>query len=338
MKWNKMHIFLLLLRLEKGMQRVSTFSPFKKMPMGRRLQKLKKIKNVIVSDWKTRYRLVFSNEETHEQRFVIKKITIQKIVVVTIIAVFIIIALTALLISLTPLRVYVPGYTSKKEYRLYRQTAAKLDSLEEMVAVNQQYMDNFIALLNDNVPDSKDMIRDSTAIPNVHYTSRDKDKMLSVKGLEKEAEKILGRIREDKENDNSAVTSFEEAKITNLSLYPPAFGTITRPFNPSVKHYGIDICNVKNSLILNVADGVVIYAGFNVQDGNMIIVQHPGNLISIYKHNETLLKSTGAQVQAGTPIATMGNSGLSENTTVHLHFELWYNGFPFNPLNYFVIE
>lgn len=304
--------------------------------MGKKFQKAKKIWNVIVSDWKTHYRLVFTNEQTHEPRFVIKQITIQKIVVVTVITIFVLIALTALLISLTPLRVYVPGYTTQKEYRLYKQTAAKVDSLEQMLAYNQQYIDNFQALLDDKVPGSTEMDKDAETTPQVHYTDRNKENIKATEALEEEAEMILGRINES--NDNSAVPNINEARISSLSLYPPTLGAVTHVFSPSDKHYGIDIGNVRNSIITNVADGVVIFAGFNAQDGNMIIVQHPGNVISIYKHNATLLKSVGARVQAGTALATMGNSGLSENKSVHLHFELWYNGFPINPLDYLVIE
>ena len=71
-----------------------------------KFDKIKKVWNIIVSEWKTRYRLVFSNEETHEQSFVIRRITIQKVVVVAILAAFVIIVLTTILIALTPLRVY----------------------------------------------------------------------------------------------------------------------------------------------------------------------------------------------------------------------------------------
>lgn len=306
--------------------------------MRKKIQKLKRIWKVIVSDWKTRYRLVFSNEQTHEQRFVIKRITIKKMVVVTIIAAFLLIALTALLISLTPLRFYVPGYTSKKEYQLYRQTVAKIDSLEGLVAHNQQYLDNFLALLNDKVTDSENMCQDTNPTPSVHYTVRDRARMQSVEALEEEAEMILSRVDESKKSGSGDVPTIDEGKITHLSLYPPALGVVTRPFNPSAKHYGIDISGTRNSPVMNVADGVVVFSGFDMRDGNMIIVQHPGSIVSIYKHNETLLKTAGARVQAGTPIATMGSSGLNANETARLHFELWYNGFPLNPLDYLVVE
>ena len=54
---------------------------------------------------------------------------------------------------------------------------------------------------------------------------------------------------------------------------------------------------------------------------------------SVYKNAKIILKKTGAKVQTGDPIAIVGNSGEKINKP-HLHFELWYNQSPVNPLNY----
>lgn len=67
---------------------------------------------------------MFSNEDTHEQSFVIRRITIQKMVVTAVIAAFVIIVLTSLLIAFTPLRVYIPGYTSQKDYKMYKNSGS----------------------------------------------------------------------------------------------------------------------------------------------------------------------------------------------------------------------
>ena len=67
-----------------------------------KFDKVKKIWNAVKREWKTRYRLVFSNEDTHEQEFVIRRITIQRMFVVAVIAAFVIILLTTLLIAFTP--------------------------------------------------------------------------------------------------------------------------------------------------------------------------------------------------------------------------------------------
>ena len=80
-------------------------------------------------------------------------------------------------------------------------------------------------------------------------------------------------------------------------------------------------------------NGTVISSGWNDDTGYTIQVQHDNNLISIYKHNAKILKSTGDKVNAGTPIALVGNTG-NLSTGAHLHFELWHKGEPINPSNY----
>lgn len=302
-----------------------------------KFQKIKNIWNVIVSEWKTRYRLVFSNEQTHEQRFVIKKLTIQKMFVITVIAAFAVIILTTIIIALTPLRMYIPGYTTQKDYKLYKQTAARIDSMEKIIAYNQKYIDNFTTMLADEVPTSDEMDNDAEATPVVHTTIRDKKRMAEAEDVVEESEMILSRVT-DNSSSSGNVPNIEQAKISSISLYPPAIGSVVRLFDVSTAHYGIDISAAKNSVVTCVADGVVISSTYNANDGYTIIVQHPGNMISIYKRNSKLLKKVGARVKAGAPIATVGQSGTMEGKTTHLHFELWYNGFPINPLDYLVIE
>lgn len=302
-----------------------------------KFDRIKSIWNKIKSEWKTRYRLVFSNEDTHKQEFVIRRITIQRMFVVAIIAAFVIILLTTLLIAITPLRHYISGYTDQKDYKLYKQTAARVDSLEQIVEYNQAFIDNFTAMIEGKAPTIDQIDDDAESTPNTHTTIRDKKRMAEAEELEGQADLILGRISED--NTTQASTpGLSEARISALTIYPPAIGAVTRPFDASKNHYGVDIAATRNSVVACIADGVVIAAHYSATDGYVIIVQHPGNLISVYKRNAALLKQAGARVQAGDPIAAMGNKGSDEGTSSHLHFELWYNGFPINPLDYLVIE
>lgn len=291
----------------------------------------------MVSEWKTRYRLVFSNEETHEQSFVVRRITIQKIVVVAILAAFVIISLTAILIALTPLRVYIPGYTDQKDYKMYKQTAARVDSLERQLAVNQQFINNFTGMLEGN---DGAIYEDDQAqmTPDVHPVEREQGRAERVHEIIEETEMILGRISKNGTSNSTGMPSIEQAKITQISIYPPAMGAVTRLFDASQNHYGIDIATGDNKTVSCVADGVVLSANYSATDGYTIMVQHPGNMISIYKRNAALLKTVGSRVTAGMPIATAGNRGSDEGNSTHLHFELWYNGFPINPLSYLVIE
>ncbi len=299
-------------------------------------EKIKKVCNIIVRDWKTRYRLVFSNDETHEQTLVIKRITIKKIVVVAILAAFVIIMLTSILIALTPLRMYIPGYTDKSDYKIYKQTAAKIDTIEKQYSYNQQFIDNFSNMVEGDVEKVDDIETPDSKIPNVHRVERKDERKQKVETLIKETEKILGRVSVKSSNSQNSVPKIEQAKITQISIYPPAMGIVTGLFDPSHNHYGVDITPDDNPIVTCVADGVVISANYTSTDGYTIMVQHPGNIISIYKHNSVLLKNVGARVTAGMPIANCENKSTSKKQ--HLHFELWYNGFPINPLNYLVIE
>ena len=77
-------------------------------------------------------------------------------------------------------------------------------------------------------------------------------------------------------------------------------------------------------------DGTVIFTGWTLETGYIISIQHSNNIISVYKHNSTLLKKTGDYVKAGDPIAIVGNTG-ELTTGPHLHFELWHNGTAANP-------
>jgi len=86
-------------------------------------------------------------------------------------------------------------------------------------------------------------------------------------------------------------------------------------------------------VVAAVLDGTVINAGWSDDGGFTIMIQHEDNLISIYKHNQTLLKRTGDRVTAGTPVALVGNTG-SLSTGDHLHFELWYRGEAVDPSRY----
>ena len=302
-----------------------------------KFQKIKHIWNIIKSEWKTRYRIVFSNEQTHEQQWVIKRLTIQKMFVIGVIAAAVLILLTTILIALTPLRMYIPGYTSKNDYKLYKQAVEHIDSLEQVIQYNQQYIDNFTTMLSGKVPTTEEMDEEASKTPSVHAVERDKDRMKATEELLEESDMILARSDENV-SGGAGMPSIEQAKITNLNLFPPAIGAVVRLFDVVKGHYGIDIANNDRSTVTSVADGVVISTYFNMADGYVIVVQHPGNLISIYKRNASLLKKTGARVSAGTPIALMGNTASEGEKNSHLHFELWYNGFPVNPLEYLVVE
>ena len=79
-----------------------------------------------------------------------------------------------------------------------------------------------------------------------------------------------------------------------------------------------------------VSDGTVILAEWTTETGYVVIIKHEQNLISVYKHNESLAVNQGDLVISGEVIGFAGSTGVL-STGPHLHFELWSDGYPINP-------
>lgn len=303
-----------------------------------KFDKIKYFLGSLKRNWKTKYRLVVRNVLTHQDRISIL-LSPRNIFVLVMTSAFVLIMLTIFLIAFTPLRVYVPGYTNPDNYKELKTIALQIDSLEHRFKINQDYIDNFYYILSEEIPEGKDDLTQKVSSDSKKDKSEtDKKKVAEAKEvLYEEAEMIL-KDRED--HPVAGATSMPISKLagTNtLLLLPPTYGTVVSEFNALKRQMGIVIKNYRNTLVNSVADGVIIYAGVDAGERNTIIIQHPGNLISIYKYNEQLLKIKGDKVKGGEPIAKMGNNEKSQQEGV-LYFELWYNGVPVNPLDYIVIK
>jgi lipoprotein NlpD len=96
-------------------------------------------------------------------------------------------------------------------------------------------------------------------------------------------------------------------------------------------HEGIDMAAPIGTPVLAAASGTVIYAGDQVRGyGNMVVLRHPNDLVTVYAHNSLLLVHTGDEVTVGQEIARVGDTGRS--TAPHLHFEVRRNETPQDPM------
>lgn len=84
--------------------------------------------------------------------------------------------------------------------------------------------------------------------------------------------------------------------------------------------------------VRNIAPGTVVFSDWMRGFGNLLIVDHGDDFLSIYAFNEALLKQVGQKVSAGEAIATVGNSGGSADSG--LYFELRYQGQAYDPLKW----
>lgn len=281
----------------------------------------KEKKKAIAKKLLHKYRLVILNEDTFEERISFKLTRLNVFILVGTSAI-VLIALTTLLIALTPLREYIPGYSSATLKRDARELLVKTDSLENALRVRNQYYANIQRVLAGTITAadfSQDSIQnDSLADP-------------SELNLAPSREDSLLRVMVEKEDKyNLFKTATAEA---DFALFPPVKGTISAGYDSEIRHYAIDIVAEKDTPVKAAGDGTVIFAEWTAETGHAIIIEHSNNMITVYKHNASLNKQQGDLVQAGEVIAAVGNTG-ELTTGPHLHFELWSNGYPINPANF----
>ncbi len=285
--------------------------------MSDKKKKPKKIKKKLLD----KYRLVILNEDTFEERLSFKLTRLNVFVLASISAITLILA-TYVLIAFTPLREYIPGYSSTALKKRATELNYRADSLQRKVDINQRYYESIKKMLQGDLSAS-DFNKDSI-IEAVKLEVSDVD-------LNPTAADSLLREKVDKEDKYNLFESATSA--TNFVLFPPVHGTISEPYNLKEKHYAIDIVVAKDTPIKSAADGTVIFAEWTASTGYVIIIEHSQGLISVYKHNAALTKTQGDLVKAGEVIATAGNTG-DLSTGPHLHFELWNDGYPINPTNF----
>ncbi len=125
--------------------------------------------------------------------------------------------------------------------------------------------------------------------------------------------------------------------VKSVPTYLPVQGVLSNDYefmNQSGKssHRGIDIAGERGAPIKAAADGIVIFAGWTYDLGNLAILYHGGGYFTYYGHNQQLLVDRNSVVRKGDSIALLGNSGISSGH--HLHFEIWKDGVSLDPKEY----
>lgn len=282
-----------------------------------------------------KYRLVIMNDETFEEVTSLKLSPLNVYMFLSSLIVGTAIVVT-LLIVYTPLKRYIPGYGDFHRDAEIAELTNKVRALDSEMEAQRSYNDNLRKILSGDLADfSKEAMQKQGKPENEQDT----------------LPKSVDRIPED-ENLRSAVakgpltsepvaaatlanTSFvpRDVPLEQLFFMPPVSGEVTSAFDPPKDHFGIDVAAPRNTAVKAAADGVVFSAGYTVETGYSIAIQHPNNVVTMYKHNSVLLKKAGVAVKAGEAIAIIGNTGES-STGPHLHFELWYKGRPVDPGDY----
>ncbi len=282
------------------------------------------------------YRLVIVNDETFEEVSSLKLSPLSVYIFLSSLVVGTALLVIVLIVS-TPLKRYIPGYGDFKRDSEIAALTRKAAELEKEINAQRFYNENLRKILSGDLSDfSEEAVKGKAKAD----TSQTKGALPT---------DIAGRLGESALISEPATEAQQGASanqpkalpvglpgdlpIERILFIPPVSGEISAHFNPPKGHYGVDIAAPRNTAVKAAADGVVISAGYTVETGYSITIQHPHNVVTLYKHNSVLLKKAGTPVKAGEAIALIGNSGV-ESSGPHLHFELWYRGQPLNPVDY----
>lgn len=227
-----------------------------------------------------------------------------------------------LLVAYTPLRTFIPGYPSAQTRRQAVQNALKIDSLEMRLVQWDLYSENLRRIVEGETPIRQDSVllgsESSRNVTDAQFYAI-KDSLLRADVLTQEQFNV-----DDAPKKNLPMEA--------LSFFPPVKGVVTEGFERTLHPY-IDITAPAGSMVTSVLDGTVVYTSWDSEEGYLIIVQHAGDIVSIYKHNQKLLHRQGDEVKAGTPIGLVAESA-SLTKGNHLHFELWYEGQAMDPTQF----
>lgn len=227
-----------------------------------------------------------------------------------------------LLIALTPLRGYIPGYGDIVQ----RGEMNEMEQMLEEMGAQLEDQSLYIETLRKTIHGDAVTEDDVEAIGALIDTSDVEVAKVSEDEVRLRREMDLERIGETSRQPGAAGPSSVNSSIPLAQLYlaAPVSGEISAGFNRATGHWGVDILAPQNTPIKACRDGVVFLSEFTSANGNVIGIQHDNNLISFYKHNSQLLKKVGDRVGTGEAIAIIGNTG-ELTSGPHLHFELWHD-------------
>jgi murein DD-endopeptidase MepM/ murein hydrolase activator NlpD len=273
------------------------------------------------SNWRDKYRFSVINDHTLEEVWRIIMTRYNAFLLITFIILFLIWG-TSTLISFTNLREFIPGYPDVNMRRNILMSAIRLDSLNRELKLRDKYFDNLNSIISGNQPLELSSKTDSSKnYKAIKFNTSPNDSVLRAV-VEKE----------DRYNLSLGPTAPESVSgLANLHFFPPVKGIVSGKYELRTKHFGTDIVTKPKALVSAVLDGTVIFTGWTMETGFVIEIQHQNNIVSVYKHNASLLKETGDLVRAGDAISVVGDSGERYTSGPHLHFEIWYKGSPLDP-------
>lgn len=275
-------------------------------------------------DVRSRYRIVIMNDTTFEEKASFSLTRLNVFIALSSLIVLLVFSGVSLIVF-TPVKEYLPGCNDVTVKNKLQTQILRIDSLENEIRMRDDLLNSIRRVFKDSIDETKPQQPEQTIPSGENNTIPASSNELALRDLVEKGDKYTL-------SQNASPDVFEQAYSAGYLYLPPVKGTITQKFELREGHYAIDIVTKPNETVRATLDGTVIFATWNPATGNVIVLQHNNNTVSIYKHNAVIFKKEGDFVKAGDAIAIVGNSG-ELTTGPHLHFEIWEDGLALNPEN-----
>ena len=220
----------------------------------------------------------------------------------------------------------------------YRQTLHKLDQVEPKIEAESQALERSKqALLLQRTALTKSQKKREVTLTRLSKTIKTKDAQLQK--LNDDQSRLQQLLQE-------VATAIANLPVKGADSVRKKLGTLTLPVNGKItKNFGAPRADGKmrwNGLLITAAEGsdvstiyhgLVVFSDYLKSYGLLLIIDHGNGYMSLYAHNQSLLRDTGDWVEAGEVIAAVGNSGGQDRSG--LYFELRHKGKPVNPTSWF---
>jgi hypothetical protein len=252
--------------------------------------------------------------------------------------VFAIVLTTSVIVS--PLRTLLPGVETTQTQQDLRLSLLRLQAMQDSLVMQHQYLSHLRQVVAGQM-DSVTLAQEGAPTPSRVSVPLDlaptRDDPAPVDWEDHQQPAMSFWRFQALSGPEMRTASAEMRSLASLQLpvLPPVEGFLSRGFDARSGHFGVDFVVDEGTIVRSVGDGYVIFADWTHEGGFTLAVQHNDGYVSVYKHNQRLMKRVGERVRGREAIALSGDTGET-STGPHLHFEFWQNGLAQDPRYYFL--
>ena len=243
------------------------------------------------------------------------------------------------------------SYVSRARAKLIGNLRTSLDELDKVTDQVRAQSERLARLEKEETQEKQALQKQKRARQKVlskasNDIARQRNQISKLKEDEQRLTTLIKKLAEEAERRRQAARlknqSLPDASLNNAAfrklkgrLRLPVIGELTNRYGRPRKDTGLSwkglfIAAKEGDEVKAIAPGEVVYADWLRGFGNLLILDHGSGYMSLYGNNEALYRRVGDRLNAGDTIASVGNSGGSEESG--LYFELRHNGKPFDPL------